>query len=170
MTLRDLGVPTIIGAVVGAILNALAQARGRTQEHERTLDMLVLQWERAAADAADDALRDLRRRVLDSENPGLVHNTWQDQVLPRAARVGDAEIMRRVGVVGWVLFLATHPGQGAHWTYAAADSIEDAQAALAAFLKRRDAPPARFPTVEELRALVTGPGGSLARLNEHLAS
>lgn len=117
--MRDLGAPTLLGSMVGAVIGALAQRHGRAVEHGRALDMLVLQWERAAADAAHTALAELRRRSLDGQDPGDLHNRWQDTVLPQIARVGDLEISRRAGVVGWELFLAVHAHKLSSWSFAA---------------------------------------------------
>src|SRR5436189_93973 len=63
-TLRELGVPGIVGAAVGAVIGGLiahyaAKARGQ-EEHARTLDRLAWQDEREAARQALDATRRLR--------------------------------------------------------------------------------------------------------------
>lgn len=154
-TLRDLGIPTIVGAVLGAAIGAWAQKRGRDLEHERSLDMLVLQWQRSAAEAADVGLRQLARRLKEGEAPGLLYNDWQDSTLGPAIRVGDPEITRRASVIGWMLLHASFAKQGI-WQFAVLSAIEDGEAAIAAFLRRQEIPSAHCPPMEELQRLIAG--------------
>lgn len=61
-TISELGLPTLVGAVLGVLIaHFSAQARGR-EEHERTVDLLVTQDERRAAQIALEGARDLGSR------------------------------------------------------------------------------------------------------------
>jgi hypothetical protein len=73
-TLRDLGVPGVVGAVVGALIaHFTARARSR-EEHQRAISLQATQYqhalalqlrqdERGAAQATLEATRALRTRV-----------------------------------------------------------------------------------------------------------
>jgi hypothetical protein len=172
-TLRDLGVPTIIGAVLGAAINAVAQARGRVAAHGQALDLLVAQTERDAALTADEGLRRLEVAVQTGQRgPGLLHNDWQDDVLQPARRITNPEAYRRVLQVSNVLIPVIMSAEGENWQYPASRAIDDARDALEAILKRREIPASRFPDKEKLSGLMGPPGraGLFDALNEWLAS
>ena len=76
-TITDLGVPGLIGAVVGALISHLtAKARGR-EEHERTVNLLVTQDERRAAQAMLDSVREIKNAINAGEvrSYGLLHTS-----------------------------------------------------------------------------------------------
>jgi hypothetical protein len=156
--LRDLGIPTILGALLGAGIGAWAQAKGRNIEHDRALDLLVLQDERESADQIDRALRDLEVRIAQGGTDfGSMHNDWQDNALDPTSRLREGEIRRRVSLVGFMLFYSMHGSSGL-WSYPTQGAIEDARAALRAFLRREPIPPPQFPDYDTLKGLVTRGG------------
>jgi hypothetical protein len=62
-TITDLGVPTLIGAALGAVISHYAaKARGR-EEHERTVDLIVTQDERRTAQAMLDSVRQIKNAI-----------------------------------------------------------------------------------------------------------
>lgn len=170
-TLRDLGVPTVAGAVIGAVIGAVAQRLGRNVMHQQAIDLLILGEERAAASETETALHALECRALQgTEAAGTLRHDWMDRVQPRAKHINDPELMRRVELVGGVLLFAHQVGDKTHWRYAVAECTEDARAGLSAYLRRESLPPARFPNAEVLRGWASEGFGSLFdRLNHNLA-
>lgn len=172
-TLRDLGIPAIVGAIVGALIaHYAAKARGR-EDHERTLDLLVHQDERRAAVAMLDACRDIRNSV----NAGAVvaygqlHNDWQDRVFAPSRQIRSDELEQRVRSFGSVIFFAFHGGDGAGiGSYPVIRGALDVEEWLERWLRREDPPPAHLPRGPELNALVLKNGRfSFDALNELLA-
>ena len=101
--------PTIVGAIAGAVIaHFSARARGH-EEHEPTLDLLVLQDERRTARDALEAVRDMRVRLnTDSATAyRALHNEWSDRVLAAARLIRDDDLDRRARAGAYVIFLAT---------------------------------------------------------------
>jgi hypothetical protein len=91
-TLVDLGAPTLVGAVVGALIaHYTAKSRSR-EEHRRALDLLVVQDERRAAEAALEGARRVRLQANQGSDQrwGQIHNDWSDLVLTPSRLVRDA--------------------------------------------------------------------------------
>lgn len=62
-TIRDLGIPTLVGAALGALIaHYTAKARGR-EEHEKSLERLRRNDERAHAREALAAVREIRNTI-----------------------------------------------------------------------------------------------------------
>jgi len=156
-TLRDLGAPTILGAVVGAYLGAKAQARGRDVEYERALELLVVGAERQAAKEADAALAAMQR-VLFRPTTKLSDLTdrFFDTVAIPAAQLRDTDAAQRLGLLSALLVLAFQGVGETLWQFSVDLAIEDAQNSLRALLKREPAKRARVPDEERMRALLLG--------------
>jgi hypothetical protein len=143
---------------------------------EDSLELMVVQRERDAADAADRALRALQVGINDGsiEGPNLpdVHNNWQDSINEPVLRIRDEEIQRRASVLGWTIYFAMQSRSGTHWSYAVLRATEDVRAALAAFLNREPVPASRFPDEVHLRSLVraSGAAATFDQLNEWLSN
>jgi hypothetical protein len=171
-TVRDLGVPTIVGAIAGALIaHFTAKARGR-EEHERTLELLVTQDERRAAQAALDAVREIGKRlqVTDAISYGDLHNEWSDRVLGPARLIRSDALDERARAAAYVIFLATLTGEDA--SYAVLRGALDVEEWAESWLRRESPPPAHLPPMEEIRALVRDRQRgrvSLDSLNELLA-
>jgi hypothetical protein len=169
-TIRDLGLPTIVGAIAGALIaHFTAKARGR-EEHRRTLDLLVTQDERRAAQGVLDALRDIRNRVNTGAvtSYGELHNEWSDHVLAPARLIRSDELDSRVRAGGYVITLATIlPGQ--YVNYAVLRGCLDVEEWLESWLRRETPPPAHLPTMDEIQSLVRSGGRlSMEPLNDVL--
>jgi hypothetical protein len=173
-TIRDLGLPTIGGAVVGAVIaHYSAKARGK-EEHERTIDLLVMQDERRAALAALDSLRDMRNGLHtgDIDSYGRLHNDWADLVLSRARLIRSDELLERARTGLYLIALTTLVDQSQFTTYALIRAVNDVEEWLEAWLKREDPPGAHLPPMNELRRLVQEPASgriSFESLNDLLA-
>ena len=169
-TVKDLGIPGLLGAVVGAMIgHYTAKARGR-EEHERTLDLLVLQDERRAAQTALDAVRAIRVRLNsgDEIRYGALHNEWSDTVLAPSRIVRNAEIGDRVQSLGYVIFLATLAPEE-YVSYAVLRAALDVEEALEALLRRDPMPARHVPAMDEVRALVFDHGRvKFERFNDYL--
>jgi hypothetical protein len=89
-TLRDLGVPGLVGTVLGAGVAAWAQARGGKHSRDHAVELLVVQGERQAEAEADRCLAALERAVHQGQRViGTLHNEWQDSALaPAPATLG----------------------------------------------------------------------------------
>jgi hypothetical protein len=163
------------GGTLWAAIAAWKSAKASERASRETADALVLQMEREQAIKADDALRALEVDAAGSDDwslrLGAVHNRWQDDVAMPAMRLRDREIRRRVQLVGDVVFLAMQP-RDEHVSYAFLAAVEDARAALTAFLQNEPLPPAHFPEKDALRELcpITRGGRSFEPLNEWLAA
>lgn len=74
------------------------------------------------------------------------------------------EVRRRVQLVGYVLFLAMGAGKGHHTSFAFLAAVEDARAALDAFLKDEEPAAPGFPDLAKLKELcpVSGTGYNAA--------
>jgi hypothetical protein len=152
-TLRDLGVPTLLGLVLGAFITAWLQRRGRADEHELTIQRLIIQEQRAAASATDEALAKLELRALHGPDTASdLRNEWITDVRPRALLVADDEFARRIELIGQLLLLAHQAGQSSLWRHVAGTSIEDARDWLAAFLRRKPVPSAKMGTIEQINS------------------
>jgi hypothetical protein len=82
-TIRDLGVPAVVGSVVGALI-AHYSAKARGQEgHTRAKELLVVQDERRAARQALTAVRAIKNRINSGQRIafGELHNEWADGVV-----------------------------------------------------------------------------------------
>jgi hypothetical protein len=169
-TLADLGVPGLIGAIAGALIaHFSARARG-AEDHERELDRLVLQDERATAQGVLTAARTIRNRVNVGkvENYGLLHNEWSDNVLAPSRTIRDPELGNRARSGAYAIFLPTFaPDQ--HFTYAVVRGCMDVEEWVEAFLARGEPPPAHLPSSEEIGQLIRAEGRiDLNPLNELL--
>jgi hypothetical protein len=157
-------------AAVAAWRSAVASRRSSQEAAE----FLVKQTEREATTAVDAALRALE---VDAQSDhwasslGAVHNRWQDEAATPAMRVRDAEVRRRVQVVGQVLFLATQAAKDQHTSFAFLAAVEDARAALNAVLRNERIPNSGFPSQDRLNELcpICRGGRSFDPLNDWLA-
>jgi hypothetical protein len=168
---RDLGLPTIIGALVGAgVTHFAAKARGQ-DEHARTIDLLVWRDERRTAVAMLDAVRDMRNRINAGEvaSFGALHNEWSDRILGPARLIKSDEIAARATAGTYAIFVATLV-RGEYVTYAVLRGALDVEDWLEAWLRREPAPPAHLPHMDEIQRLVRVDGGriSMDRLNDVL--
>lgn len=152
-SLRDLGVPTLLGLVLGAFITAWLQRKGRADEHELTIQRLILQEQRAAASATDEALARLELRALHGPDTASdLRNEWLTHVRPKALLIADDELARRIELIGQLLLLAHQAGQSPLWRYAAGTSIEDARDWLSAFLRRKTIPRSKMGTIEQIHS------------------
>jgi hypothetical protein len=171
--LRDLGLPTVIGALLGAVVTHFAaRARGR-EEQARADERMVLQDERRAAQNALDGARDLRNRVNAGDaggSYGLLHNDWQDHVFAPTRLIRDKEIDSRVRSLGLVIFHSAIATEGEHVTYAIVRAASDVEEALEAWLRREPFPLRHVPPMDEIRELVIRENRIVfGPLNEYLA-
>jgi hypothetical protein len=160
-SLRDLGFPALLGAVVGAVLSYRNSKRLLDDQAERNMTMLAIQVERDAADQVDRAVHRLAtgaKEARGSSDWGRLHNQWQDEVTEVAWRLDDHDLRGRVTVLGTIIFYAFQFSDPAA-TYGVLRACEDLQDGLRAFLARRTIPPSTFPSNEKLRHLVFGGGG-----------
>jgi hypothetical protein len=162
--LTDLGVPGVLGTLLGSSLTYVFGRRLLNDQAERDQKLLASQVERGAADRVETALHVLFAAAQDTSTDDPphwsgVHNQWQDTVLRPAARIRQPEIQDRIEAVGQAIFTAVQfPDQGL--AYGVLHSIESATAGLRAFLAFEPLPPAFFPTREVLRQMLWGaPGG-----------
>lgn len=154
-TLRDLGAPTILGAVVGAYLGAKAQARGRDVEYERALELLAIETERQAAREADAALAAMRRVVFEpTTQVSDLTRRFFDAVAVPTAQLRNTEAALRISQLSALLVLALQRAHETLWQFSVDLAIEDAQNSLQALLKREPAMTARMPDEEHMRALL----------------
>lgn len=161
--LRDLGIPTLVGAVLGAAITALTQRQGRKTEHQLTIERLILQEQRAAASAIDQALASLELRVFHGpDTANALRNEWITDVRPTTALIDDLELVRRVELIGELLLYAHQGGTHANWRHTTGTCIEDARAWLHAFLGRRPIPSPQFLTIERVREAAATEGGPTA--------
>jgi hypothetical protein len=171
---------TAISAVVAALgttaaaLAAWRSALTSARVSREAVDALVKQTERESAIAVDSALRALEVDAQSddwSSRLGAVHNRWQDEAAIPAMRLREVETRRRVQIVGDVLFLAMQAAKDEHTSYAFLAAIEDARAALDAFLKNEQVAPSGFPSRNQLRELcpIRAEGRSFEPLNAWLA-
>lgn len=154
-TLTDLGIPGLIGTVVGAaISHYAARARGR-EEHERTVDLLVTQDERRTAQAMLDSVRVMKNALNAGEvrSYGELHNQWSDQVLAPARVIRSEPLNERAQSGAYVIFLATLEREG-FLTYPLLRGALDVEEWLEAWLRREEPPPAHLPTMAKIRELV----------------
>jgi hypothetical protein len=170
--LKDLGVPSIVGAIVGALIAHFAARARSKEEHQRSLEMLTLQDERGEAREALDATRELRTAVNADQavSFGLLHNDWQDGIYPRARRIRSDDLKERVLALSTVLTtgLLTQDGHAA--PYVVVVAAEDVETWLEAFIRREmPAPPARLPHGEHLFAMTrVGNRITLDNVRDHL--
>jgi hypothetical protein len=157
-------------AAVAAWRSALASRRASQDAAEA----LVRQTEHDSAVAVETALRalevDAQEGSWDS-SLGSLHNRWQDEAAIPAMRLREMEVRRRVQMVGQVIFLATQARENEHTIFAFLAAVEDARAALDAFLKHETPRPSGFPARELLGELCPlRPGGrTFDPLNNWLA-
>jgi hypothetical protein len=171
LTVRDLGISGILGAIVGALISHYAAKARGDEEHERTLDLLVTQDERRTAQSMLDAARRISKRVnLGVDGYGELHNEWSDGILAPATLIRDQEIQRRAKAGAYVIFLGTLlPDEYA--SYAVLRGALDVEEWLTAWLRREQPPTAHLPTMEEIGELVRpadGGGFSLDPLTDWL--
>jgi hypothetical protein len=139
---RDLGIPALLGVLVGVVVT-----------HRLSLGRQVLQDERAAATATEQALSQLETRAYGGPgSAGELRHEWTATVRPQAMRVNHPELLARVELVGKVLLPAhqTHEGD-ATWRPAVGACIDDARAGLRAYLGRNPLPPPAFPQDAEIQ-------------------
>jgi hypothetical protein len=169
-TLTTLGIPALVGVIVGAILNHYtAKARGR-EDHERTLDLLTVQDERRTALAMLDAARDVQRNAHagTTQSLGELHNSWSDRILAPSRLIRDEEIQARAKSGAHAIFLATlMPEQ--HVSYVVLRGARDVEEWLEAWLRGDPPPRAHLPRSEALAKLVNVGGRlDMGPLNELL--
>jgi hypothetical protein len=145
-------VPTVVGTIIGALITHLAaKARGR-EEHERSIDLLVMEDERRSAQGALSAVREIGTAI----NAGSVtsyaalYNQWLDHVVPPARLIRSEEPDARVHAGAYVLFLATIVPEE-FVIYSAGRGADDVEEFLESWLRREDPPPAHLPLTEEIR-------------------
>jgi gas vesicle protein len=172
--LVELGVPAIIGSIVGAVVGALishyaAKSRGE-EDHRRTLDVLVKQDQRRAAQLALESVRDIGNRARRSPDFGQLYNEWVEKVQAPAAVVPDPELRRRIVAASYVIFTAVNQDQ-AYVTYAVVAGTQDVEDWLVSWLNGEDPLPPRLPELEEMRRLVNIRSGrrAMEELNERIA-
>lgn len=160
-TAQDLGIPALVGIALGAAVTAWLQGRGRKDEHRLAIKRLVLQDRRAAASATDHALAQLELRAFHGpDSASTLRNEWITAVRPTAGLIADAELMRRIELVGALLLFAHQGGSNTPtWRHATGTCIKDARTWLSAFLQGRPIPSATFPTAERVRKHVADAGG-----------
>jgi hypothetical protein len=171
-TLRDLGVPAVAGAVVGAaITHFAAKSRGR-EDHERTLDLLVTQDERRTAGEMLVAVRRMKNRLNEGKVIflGGLHNEWSDHVLAPSRLIRSDDLGSRARAGGSVIFNATRVPRDAEYTdYAVLRAALDVEEWLEASLKREPPPTAHLPPDTEVQAMMLRDEKvTFEPLNEHL--
>jgi hypothetical protein len=154
-TIVELGVPGLIGTVIGALISHYAAKARGLEEHERTVDLLVTQDERRTAQAMLDSVREIKNAINAGEvqNYGLLHNRWSDQLLAPARIIRSDELNTRTKAGSYVIFLATLTRDGLN-TYPLLRGVLDVEEWLEAWLRREDPPPAHLPKMEEIITLV----------------
>lgn len=174
-TLRDLGVPTLVGASLGgAISHYSAKARGR-EEQAHTRELLVLQDERRAAQTTLTAARDIRNRLnVGAASPsGDLHNEWSDRINAPTRQIRSDELDRRVSAMGWTIMLGmlVNPDADEFVSYPLLRATLDVEEWLQAWLRDEEPPAAHLPPVDKIRKLTHQPatgGITFEPLNEWL--
>lgn len=169
-TVKDLGLPTLVGVILGALINHLtAKARGR-EEHERGMDRMVLQDQRQVALATLQATSAIRVQVASGDaNWGALHNEWQDLVLSPTRLIRDDELDVRIRGLGYLLAMGSFAREE-HFDFAAIEGCGDVEACLEAWLRREPFPPRALPTMEEMRGMILAKNSfSADALNDWLA-
>ncbi len=154
-TLRDLGTPAILGTIVGVVGAAWAAKRRGDKDHERTLELVVMQ------DARRTALETCRRvRAMETEmrsrtatDYGELHNEWQDFVFGPALLIRAPDLESRVKAWGIVIFNAWQAPEE-YASYAVLRGAEDVAEWLQAFLRRETPPAPHLPSPDEVRRLL----------------
>jgi hypothetical protein len=152
-TVRDLGLPTLLGVALGSVVTAWLEAKGRRTEHELTIERIILQERRGAASVTDEALARLEIRTFQGPDTASdLRNEWITQVRPKALLIDDEELARRVELVGQLLSLAHQLGRDKNWRNVAGTCIADARNWLRAFLRRVPPTPAVLGPYEQILA------------------
>lgn len=158
-TIRDLGTPSVIGAVVGALIaHYTAKARSR-EEHERSLEVLRRRDERAEAREVLTALREIHDGIagvssleaLGKEFEALRKDWWDRVHVPARLVISDV-LYGRVCAASYVFFLASIARE-VPVPYALYISISDVETALVAWLRDEAAPEARLPSETEIQQM-----------------
>jgi hypothetical protein len=156
----DTALPAVVGAVVGGLIaHFSARARGH-EEHQRTLDLLVVQDERRAASAMLESIQQIVVEINSGTMPdaGQLHNRWSDQVLAPSRVIRDDELRERARAGAYAIFLAT-VADDQYTRYAILRGAVDVQEWLEAWLTRETPPKAHLPTSDEIADLVWDEGG-----------
>jgi hypothetical protein len=179
-TLRDIGVPGIVGTLLGTLLGAWLAgrnaARGRDEQRQDSFDMLIRQRELDAIQGLDEKLDRLQRGLNDPrrDREQVLSELVNDSGLSvRYVPIRDVEIRRRLGVLAtFALLVWQTPSSvlGFFPAYAATEAIDDVRRALKASLTGGVLPGARFPPLEELLELWRAgkDGDKLEQLNLRL--
>lgn len=174
-TIRDLGVPGVLGTIAGALIAHLAAKARSREEHKRTLELLVLQDERRAAQAALDASRELMSLVPASDAPPgsagyeNLYRQWKDRVERSADLIRSEELVGRKSATGLLLFFAANAKEGDYVHDAVCVGLRDVETWLSHWLRNEEPPPPALPSTQKMTEL-TDPSGrlSFARLQERL--
>jgi hypothetical protein len=137
---------SVVGIVIGAVLNHYL-ARGRSlEDYERTLDIVAYQDERKTAQAIRDAAREFSNGLHAGTltDYGGFHNAWQDRILFPAGLVRSDDLKSRAISGLYVIWIATLV-QNEFVTYALTTACDDIQGWTRAWLSREPIPPAQIP-------------------------
>jgi hypothetical protein len=158
-TVQKLGIPALIGTVVGAVI---AHYAARVRERE----LLVSQDERRAAHRVLEATRAIANRIRrspDAHEYGLLHDEWAEEVWAPARLVRSDDLIRRARAGAYLLSLAALDTPE-FLTYSAIRATEDVEEWVEAWLRGDEPPPPHLPPFDEIGKLVRA-GGVLRMTN-----
>ncbi len=168
---------TIGGTLIGSGITWLSSKSSAKREREHQKRELILQRREAAAVTLSAELEQLEDALPPTGTPSA------DQVprlqeatdllrrcVKRAQMIEDASITHRLQALDYALWVAVDEaeekeGAGSLNIWSLGLAVEDLNAAVVAFQLRKEPPPARFPPVEELRALVGVDPGGMKKIN-----
>ena len=156
-TVRELGVPALIGVLLGALVADWLARRRDKEAHKRAVELMRKSDERQAA---KDALRGAREIRLIANHSGEqtdwgpLHNQWTDTVADPARLVASNDLDRRAQSGAYVLMLAVFAPSDQAVSYAVIRGALDVEEWAEAFLRGDDSlPDAHLPPREEIQKL-----------------
>jgi hypothetical protein len=174
-TITDLGVPGVLGSLLGATVGAAiahlsAKSRG-AEDYERAVDLIVRTDERRVASDILSAARSMAVRLNLGEVQGqwaALANEWQDRIAAPSRQLRDADLRARAHVGHYVTFLATLADRQ-YMNYVVLQAALDIETSLELWLRGDPVPPARLPDVDKIKELVWVENRlEIARLSEYL--
>lgn len=156
-TLTDLGVPGLVGVVVGAVLSLLVGLRLLDRQVDRQKELLAEQRGIDAAGATDAALHRLVNALSENSGPqpdwAIVDRQFKTDVEGAAYLLQDEDLATRVDSVGIAIWVAAQHPDEALW-FTVNESVRDARAGLRAAVAGKPLPARNYPTRQETMALL----------------
>lgn len=172
---RELGLPTLVGVAVGALIAHYAAKSRAREDHERTLEALAWKDEREAARRVlqgAERIKKMRQDDPEVVRSGALHTAWNDHVFAPSCLVRNDDLAARARSGQSVIFLAYLVADRENPDYAVVRVAEDVEEWAKAWLRRAEAPGAHIPPAEKVGQLARSRGAgivSIEPLNELLS-